>query len=341
VDAISPEALAGWAAHEPFPPYGFYADFDDARCRAYRARQLATMGGRADHTARRVSVGGAAAGAPATEAVFGLTTLGWDSDQFGTPAGRLDYLIVAPEAGRPVRPDPQDTAANRRAYEAAVEAARAAVAEADRLGIRHLSARVDSRELPVLQALEANGFQLVDAILRFSLDAADFGGVGALPDGVVLRDAMPSDIEPLAVLAARGFLYDRFHNDPLLAPGVADRVHAAWLTNAVNGKAGDGVLVAEVDGRPAGFFILSLDRLAGEFLGTTIGTLVLITVDAALRRRGVARALSLGSVAWLAERGAARFEVGTQLANVPAANVYLKSGFRLVQTSVSLRRMAS
>lgn len=215
------------------------------------------------------------------------------------------------------------------------------IAEADARKLRHLSARIDSRELPVLQALESSGFQLVDAILRFSLDASEWKGAPPLPVGVRLRDAVASDIEPLAKLSADGFRYDRFHNDPLLAPGVADRVHAAWLTNAINGKAGDGVLVAEVDGRPAGFFILALDRLAGECLGTTIGTLVLITIDSTLRRRGVALALSLGSIDWLKERGATRFEVGTQLANVPAANVYLKAGFRLVQTNVSLRRMTA
>jgi len=325
--------LAGWAAMEAYPPYGFYRDFEDAACRRYRARQLGALAGRSDHAGFKWQ------GRAGESAAFGLTTLNWDTEQFGTPAGRLDYLIVAPDGDSPPAMDPRDTSANRRLFQVAQAAARAMTAEADARGIRHLSARVDSRELPVLQALESAGFQLVDAILRFSLDVSAWSGAPPLPAGVRLRDAVESDIEPLARLAHDGFLYDRFHNDPLLDDGVADRVHAAWLTNAVRGKAGDGVLVAEVDGRPAGFFILALDRLAGELLGTTIGTLVLITIDGTLRRRGVALALSLGSVDWLKERGATRFEVGTQLANVPAANVYLKAGFQLVQTSVSLRRM--
>lgn len=325
--------LPDWAALEAYPPYGFYRDFEEAACRRYRARQLGTMAGRSDHAGFHWQ------GARGESAAFGLTTLNWDTEQFGAPAGRLDYLIVAPDGNRPPAIDPRDTSANRRLFQVAQEAATAMTVEADARGIRHLSARVDSRELPVLQALESAGFQLVDAILRFSLDASRWDGAPPLPAGVRLRDAVESDITPLALLAANGFLYDRFHNDPLLADGVADRVHAAWLTNAIRGTAGDGVLVAEVDGRPAGFFILAVDRLAGELLGTTIGTLVLITIDGTLRRRGVALALSLGSVDWLKERGATRFEVGTQLANVPAANVYLKAGFQLVQTSVSLRRM--
>ncbi|HEX7878508.1 MAG TPA: GNAT family N-acetyltransferase [Candidatus Eisenbacteria bacterium] len=340
--SLTPLDAAGtarWAELEAFPPYGFYRDLDDAACRRYRARQLASMAGNTAHAA--FTWHGEGDGAVDSEAAFGLTSLGWDTEQFGVLAGRLDYLIVAPKSGGTPATDPRNTAANRRVLAVATEAARAMTAEADRRGLKHLSARVDSRELPVLQALERNGFELVDAILRFSLDASEWGGAPALPAGVKLRDAVESDVEVLGALSAKGFLYDRFHNDPMLADGVADRVHAAWLANAVRGKAGDGVLVAEVDGRPAGFFILALDKLAGETLGKTIGTLVLITVDGTLRRRGVALALSLGSIDWLKERGADRFEVGTQLANVPAANVYLKAGFRLVNTSVSLRRMAS
>lgn len=327
--------MAGWAALEAYPPYGFYRDLEDAACRRYRGRQLSTLVKRSDHA------GFLWQGSAGESAAFGLTTLNWDTEQFGTNAGRLDYLIVAPEDSRSPNLDPRDTPANRRLFHVGRAAAAAMTTEADARGIRHLSARVDSRELPVLQALESAGFHLVDAILRFSLDGSRWTGAPPLPAGVQLRDAVESDIEPLAQLAAAGFLYDRFHNDPLLDDGVADRVHAAWLTNAVRGKAGDGVLVAEVDGRPAGFFILAIDQLAGELLGTTIGTLVLITIDGTLRRRGVALALSLGSIDWLKERGATRFEVGTQLANVPAANVYLKAGFQLVQTSVSLRRMVS
>lgn len=334
LEKISPAEMETWAAQEAFPPYAFYPDFDRERCRLYRARQLKAMGGRSDHEAWHWR------GADGGEAAIGLTRLGWDTGQFGMPAGRVDYLIVKSPSWRAEtrRPDvPED----RRVLAAATGAARELVTRSDAEGLQHLSARVDSREMPVIQAFEAVGFQFVDAILRFSLDLSRWPGAPSLPSGVTLRDATEADIEPLADLSARGFIYDRFHNDPSLPPGVADRVHAAWLVNAIQGRTGSGVLMAEVDGRSAGFFILALDAEAGDVIGTTIGTLVLISVDRTLRRRGVALALSLGAVDWLRDRGATRFEVGTQLANVPAASVYLKAGFRLVQTSVSLRRLAS
>lgn len=328
VVTLTPDETRAWAAAEAQPPYAYYGDFSAGARTAYRAEQLARTLAAPHHHALAVSDGAGG------QALVGLTTLAWDTEQFGFPAGRLDYLITRDASGAPLK----DPAAG---YALARRAAEAAVAHAASLGIRHLSARFDSRDLPQVQACEAAGFELVDAILKFALHDTEWAGLPPLPPGVALRDAVAADIEPLAALAARGFIYDRFHNDPALPAGVADRVHAAWLTNAVKGKTGDGVVVADVDGRPAGFFILALDKAAGQHFDCPVGTLVLITVDATLRRRGVALALSHGSVAWLKERGARRFEVGTQLANVPAANVYLKSGFKLVNTSLSLRRMAS
>lgn len=323
---LTPDEWRSWAAAEAQPPYAYYPDFHAAGRVAYRAAQLAALAAGALHHVLRVKADG-------YDGLGGLTPLAWDSEQFGIPAGRVDHILLKDAAGR----GPVDPAT---AYRAARVVATALVARADELGIRHLSARCDGRDLPTVQALESQGFELVDAILKFALDAEAWSGMPPLPPGVALRDAVEEDIPALAALAARGFIYDRFHNDPALPAGVADRVHAAWLTNAVRRRTGDGVLVADVDGRPAGFFILALDRAAGTHFDCPVGTLVLITVDASLRRRGVALALSQGSVEWLKSRGARRFEVGTQLANVPAANVYLKSGFRLVNTSVSLRRMA-
>jgi hypothetical protein len=63
-------------------------------------------------------------------------------------------------------------------------------------------------------------------------------------------------------------VYDRFHNDPEITRDTADALHAAWVENAVHGKTGCGVITAEVDGEPAGFFILGEDGLAQEVPGT-------------------------------------------------------------------------
>ena len=117
-------------------------------------------------------------------------------------------------------------------------------------------------------------------------------------------------------------------------------LHAAWIENGVRGHTGCGVLVATLGGRPVGFFLLEEDPVAPETLGFGVGTLSLIAVDAAARRRGVGAALSRAALFRLRERGQRYAEVGTQLANLPASNLYLRAGFRLVGAQVTLRWLA-
>lgn len=296
-------------------PYAHYPGLGADRLAAHAAAQARAI----------LTASGTTAFSLATGAGFAaFQTLGWDSRVLGLPAARVAFLELAEEA--------------RTSRATALKAARAlgtALANTMRAsGARHVSARLDARDIVLIQALEEQGFRFVDSILRFALDLHP---LLRQADDVVVRDARIEDLDRLRELAASGFIYDRFHNDPALPSTVADRLHAEWVENAVRGGYGCGVLVAEAEGRPAGFFILSEDPLARETLGVGIGTLVLITVAPEARRRGIARALSLASAVRLRERGNRFAEVGTQLANIPASNTYLTAGFRLVQTSVSLR----
>lgn len=342
---LSAAELGEWVLHDPYLPYGYYDDLPVEACYGYRAAQLERMAADPAHHVLIFEEPGSG------RALVGLTELAWDTEQFGMKAGRVDYVILRPEGdpGRDWPRGPGTTPAVQRAgvsriktperMAVAAAAARGVARAADELGIRHLTGRFDSRDIPVIQALEGAGFQYADAILRFVIDTETFTPPPAWRPGVELRDAREEDIPVLAGLSGKGFVYDRFHGDPALPPGVADRVHAAWLTNALHGKVGDGTLVGTVDGRVAGFMINALDRHATPHFGRPLSWYVLMTVDQTVRRRGLALALSLGSVAWLKERGALRVEAGTQMANVPASNLYPKVGFHLAQTSVTLRRM--
>jgi ribosomal protein S18 acetylase RimI-like enzyme len=280
------------------------------------------------------SVLAAAGGAPAVRVetgggVTGLAVyrhLDWDTDVLGIPAGRVSVAAVG---GGPAR---------ERRIAARALAARM-VETAREMGDVHVSVRLDAREPPVIQGFEGAGFETVDAILTLIRDL-DREELDPVEEGAA-RDAVEADIPALRSLAASGFVYDRFHNDPTLGAGAADALHAAWVENAVRGNTGCGVLVAESGGAPAGFFILGEDSAARDTLGFGVGTLVLITVGAAYRRRGLAHVLSVASARRLHDRGNRFVEVGTQLANVPASAVYLASGFRLASTGVSLRWAAA
>jgi ribosomal protein S18 acetylase RimI-like enzyme len=144
-----------------------------------------------------------------------------------------------------------------------------------------------------------------------------------------LRLATAADSEPVAELAARSFVYSRFHNDPKLSPEIARRVHYEWARNSVLGQAADAVWVSEARGQIVGFITA---RLMGE-----VGSIVLIAVDPAFAGQGHGKKLVAQAQNWFAEKGVKRVEVQTQTANLPALALYFHTGFRLRSASFTLR----
>jgi ribosomal protein S18 acetylase RimI-like enzyme len=144
-----------------------------------------------------------------------------------------------------------------------------------------------------------------------------------------VRLARAGDREAVASLAGRAFRFSRFHLDPAIPRGLADRVKAGWAANFFAGARGDAMVVAEQDGAVAGFLLL----LRGPSDGVTID---LIAVAPESARQGLARAM-IGFAAQGA--GGARpkgWRVGTQAANIASVRLYESLGFRLSQAQFVL-----
>lgn len=302
----------------PFKPYGHYAYRvgEAALQQLFLSRFEATLKGNT-HSALWI---------PGPGGAFGLglwAKLAWDSQQLGICAGRLDYLIASG--------DYKDQYIIKEALLRAVLEACASQ------GIRHLTARVHASDLSSIHLLEQYGFITVDGILTFSLDLRG-SRWPSLPGKWEVRLFRPEDIEQIKSIARSSYAYDRFHSDPLIPRAVADELHATWLENSCLGKAADAVVVAAENGRILGFVTCKIDRQTTEYLGLTIATIVLVATAAEARGRGVAKSVTYGALDWFHEQGVDIVEVGTQLRNIPASRLYEACGFRLVSSSLSLRK---
>lgn len=248
--------------------------------------------------------------------------LEWDSEMFGFPAARLEMLLSS------------GTYAEARARSQQVLGS--VLSDCSRQGIRHLTARVDTRDYAALHALQAAGFELIDGIQTFTLPvteqiAADF------PDGTRLYE--PRDLDSVAEIGRTSFVYDRFHNDPFLPKQVSDHLHGVWTRNCCLGKAADAVIVSEREGRVASFVTVKLDAAARQGLGISIATIILVATAGWARRSGCARDATLGTLAWCARERVESVEVGTQISNIPAGRAYEARGFRISGVSLTLRRV--
>jgi GNAT superfamily N-acetyltransferase len=252
----------------------------------------------------------------AVEGVVCWTSLKWDTQQFGFPAARLDVCFAQgrhPESRR------------RKA-----ELVRHVVEECRAEGIRHLSARIPAQELSTVHALEETGFEYLGGLQTFSTIPARSARAESYFN---IRTVRRQDVSQLLEIARTAFVYDRFHCDPALPEGVADRLHVEWVKNCCSGSQADVVFVAAAGSEVIGFLTCSIDR------ETATGTIGLVATAQNSRRSGVARGLTYAALEWFEKQQTRQVEVGTQLANIPAARVYQSCGFKPESVSLSYRRV--
>jgi len=180
-------------------------------------------------------------------------------------------------------------------------------------------ARLAVGEVAVARTLAHAGFYLVDTPIileRRGIDRHD-----ELPHDPRVRLAEPGDADRVATIARDGFAYSRFHADPEIPDGVANRVKAAWAENYFNGGRGDALIVAETEGGVQGFLLL-LDSK------TDTPVIDLVAVGGEARNQGLGRAM-LNFVPRVCPN-ATTIRVGTQLANVPSVQMYQACGYLVV-----------
>jgi hypothetical protein len=244
--------------------------------------------------------------------------LAWDSQFFGVPMGRIEYLLSSDAAQLPPL----------------IEELVAALAAA---GVRHISARVDVADIPALTALESAGFRLMDALVTYITRPGkepphEVREVGRIRG---FREADGPEVLAIAQTAYRGFR-GRFHLDPHLDPARCDAFYGEWARQCVSGRMSDMLLVSEGgDGRVLGFLAFRRREPVSSVSGVAVfgGGLGACRPDAPGAYAGLIRA---GTV-WAHEHGGVA-ECQTQNYNFPTIRIYEAVGAHYVRADYTLHR---
>jgi dTDP-4-amino-4,6-dideoxy-D-galactose acyltransferase len=233
-----------------------------------------------------------------------LRRLDWDSDFFGGSFGVIEGVDAGPGDGRA----------------SAIEALLATLldeARAERYD--HLIFRVPGDDTSAVHAAERAGLRLVDVGVDFACRFDhDVRRPRPSPPGV--RPWRERDLPALQEMAGTVFTYSRFGADPHFTPEQVESFHRQWIANLCNGLARE-VLVFEAGGAPAGFISCAVNEDKGR--------IPLVASSVTHRRRGAGRAMIAGALDWFRMAGVRAVYVKTQASNVPAVNLYERSGFVL------------
>jgi GNAT superfamily N-acetyltransferase len=147
--------------------------------------------------------------------------------------------------------------------------------------------------------------------------------------GTLIRPANEGDV---AALGRLGALLMRTHYafDPrrFMNPGESPEDGYGWFLGTQLHEPDGVVLVAEREGRVAGYVWAGLEPLSWKELRDAAGFIHDVIVEESERRSGVATALVEAAVEWLREHGAPRVMLWSAQPNEQARRLFARLGFR-------------
>ncbi|WP_019213145.1 dTDP-4-amino-4,6-dideoxy-D-galactose acyltransferase [Yersinia massiliensis] len=196
-------------------------------------------------------------------------------------------------------------------------------------------AKVPTHRVDLIDALGQLDFKLVEGEVDLSLAIAAKAVIGtknATSEAEAeLSVATVDDIPLLRRVATDAFALSRFRA-PWYDPQDSGRFYALWAEKAVLGTFDHQcLLVMDTQGQPAGFVTLR-DLQDGS---ARIG---LLAVFPDAQGKGIGTSLMSAAKQWCQSRGLQRLRVATQMSNIAALRLYIRSGASIESTAYWLCR---
>lgn len=237
--------------------------------------------------------------------------LPWDSDFFGVPIYRVDFVQCDALPG---------------AAPSVIASILAQVMQVmqDRHGKYYLFGEVPSEDVATMQAMGLQRMRLIETRLTYYRDDVEqFAWQRRSP----IRHATEADIGGLYETAATmRNTFDRFHADPCFSSALADSLVGTFAEKSVKGLADIVLVPAAGDDIPDAFLTAKLLPVESDFLGCRLGRMVLSA--ASERRRGWYLRLVAEMSYWMKEQGVEVAFMTTQSTNRAVIRVWEKLGYR-------------
>jgi len=188
--------------------------------------------------------------------------------------------------------------------------------------VQFLIVRCATTDLGMAHQIESAGGHLMDTLVYYTRDLRK----RAIPDTsatTTIRPIQPADEHAVAVVAADIFqgYFGHYHADPRLDQAQCDAVYTSWAQrSAVSRSVADEVLVAEQDGRIAGFATLRINN-------PDEGEGVLFGVAPWAQGQGIYQSFMIAGMRWCRGQDAQRMVVSTQITTIAVQKVWSRLNF--------------
>ncbi|MDP4199435.1 MAG: GNAT family N-acetyltransferase [Bacteroidota bacterium] len=263
--------------------------------------------------------------------------LAWDSKLLGVKAGRIHYANALCESQ-----ERESLVSNSRAN-ALRRVLGACLANARSRGIQLIDARVSGKDQFLTRAFEAEGFHTVDSLVTLGADRSALERITRDGHANPMSSIRPMQSSEEAVLAQISYdafgdfhaIQDRFFLEPAISHERSQVLFREWFLNLSRKAQSDQacVLVAELDGKPAGY--IALEPMA-PFDGLVWWRDSLNAVASEARGRGVYRALIRAAFEYVQNAGGAGLITKTQGSTNRVINSWLHAGGGMLESFTTL-----
>jgi ribosomal protein S18 acetylase RimI-like enzyme len=243
----------------------------------------------------------------------------WDSKLMGRRVGTVEHFAARGDG-------PQATAILHELIEKLTQAL------ADR-GTQCVVCKVQPNERATIHVLEQSGFLLMDTLLDFVFDFSHASiaaiAAGQQDEALKIRPAKADDLPASMAISEKVFAhyFGRFHADPQMPAGTPTKVYAEWVRSAFAGWA-DWILVAEIDGKVAGYGIWRKPLAIEKRHSLRVAHYDLAAVDPQFQGGGLWAALMLDGMR--IARDFAQYVIGpVHISNHPVQHILQKCGWNI------------
>jgi ribosomal protein S18 acetylase RimI-like enzyme len=192
------------------------------------------------------------------------------------------------------------------------------------------SCRVPQSNIAALHGLQAIGFRYIE--LNYRPELSNLSDAVCVRDpALVVERAEAQDCEALASIAAQGFPFGRFHQDPRIGAAAGDKRYRQWVVNSFANPAQETRKIIAED-RLIGFFIVEHPSATEVFWNLT-------AIAPGLRGQSYGKRVWKTMLALEHETGATKVSTSISSHNTPVLNLYVRLGFSFPSPYVSLHWM--
>jgi dTDP-4-amino-4,6-dideoxy-D-galactose acyltransferase len=178
----------------------------------------------------------------------------------------------------------------------------------------------DSTDPVTVRTTEEGDFRLQD--VRITLGLARPADPAPLTETPAIRPARAADADILRETARHAYIHSRFYNDPHFTEEQCASLYDVWLTRSITDPTyADQTFVADVNGEPAGYIALHLNRSIKQ------GTIGLVGVAETARGQAFGQILVQHALSWFWDQGMESAQVTTQGRNIGGQRLYQRCGF--------------